>query len=74
MIRNFLCHLFQLRHYRTQHHDEAGASAKHIGYRFCEEDTVTSHMEQIRKDVGKRNHDDDLAKQREENREFFLAQ
>ena len=46
----FLRDSFQLRHYRTQHHDEAGASAEYIGHRLCQKDTVASHMEQIRED------------------------
>ena len=70
----FLRDSFQLRHYRTQHHDEAGASAEYIGHRLCQKDTVASHMEQIREDVSKRNHDDDLTKQRKENCEFLLSQ
>ena len=65
-------HPLQFRQYQSQHGDKAEASADYVRYRLSEEDTVGSHVERIRHQIGERHNNKYFAEQGEKDRLFLL--
>lgn len=61
-------HPLQFRQNQSQHGDKAEASADYIRYRLGEEDTVSSHVERVRHQIGERHDNEYFAEQGEKDR------
>ena len=72
--RRLLLHTFQFRKYNAQHGDKAEASADYVRYRLGEEDTVGSHVERIRHQIGERHNNKYFAEQGEKDRLLLFIQ